>query len=143
MMEFDSGDVHALLGLGNSLLCETNFEGAIIQYRKAWHLGAKNVVSVLAAAYLGAKGDLGRMQDLIPELQKNRQVNLQLLTGYALLTKPPDTNLFLKTIDGMTDVELSNQGNATVTIIEGLNKFGQTNRAAIIKKMQLAHTSTN
>jgi pentatricopeptide repeat protein len=140
MMEFDSGDVHALLGLGNSLLCETNFEEAIIQYRKAWDLGAKNVAPVLAAAYLGARGDLGRMQDLIPELQKDRQVNLQLLAGYALLTKPPDTNLFLQTIDGMTDVELSTQGNTTATIIEGLIKSGETNRAAVIRNLQLSNS---
>jgi hypothetical protein len=79
------------------------------------------------------------MRDLIPELSKKRRQNLSEILSFAMRVNPPDKELFLNTINGMTDDELSSNEKIANLVIEGLKQFGETNRADRIKDMQKSH----
>ena len=140
MLGYNPSDTHAFMGLGNCYLSQTNYEEAIVQYRIAWGLGATNVVQVLAIAYLGSNKDLNRMRDLLPELAKKKSDNMPLILSFSMQAIPPDGQLFMNTIEGITDGELLSQSNLVKIVIQGLEQFGETNRAQSIKNIQLNST---
>jgi tetratricopeptide (TPR) repeat protein len=131
---FNPNDIHVFTGLGNCYLCQTNFEEAILQYRKAWDMGDSNVVHTLAAAYIGSTNNsVERMRDLIPCLMKNKLENLVFILGFALYVTPPDKELFMKAVEGVTDSELLKNESVTKLAISGFEQFGQKDRAAALK----------
>lgn len=134
-------DIHVFTGLGNCYLCQTNFEEAILQYRKAWDMGDSNVVQTLAAAYIGSTNhSVERMRDLIPCLMNNKRENLVFILGFASNVTPPDRELFMKAVEGLTDSELLENASVTKLSIAGFEQFGQKDRAEALRaKWQKQH----
>ena len=125
-------DIHVLKGLGNCYLFETNFEGAISQYRKAWNLGDSNSIWTLSVAYLGST-NVERMRDLIPFLMENKQKNLATVLAFTSSVKPFDKEVFTKAVEGVTDDELLKNAQIAKIAISGFEQIGQTNRADTLK----------
>ena len=97
-------------------------------------MGDSNVVNTLAAAYLGSTNkSLERMRDLIPCLMNNKREYLVYVLGFASNVTPPDRELFMKAVQGVTDSELLENESVTKLAIAGFEQFGQKNRAEILR----------
>jgi hypothetical protein len=55
------------------------------------------------------------------------------LISYSLKADPPDKEMFLKAIIGLTDEVILRREDATMFMIKGLEKFGFDARARLLK----------
>jgi tetratricopeptide (TPR) repeat protein len=125
----------ALRGLGIVLVFQERFPEAVQPLRKAWYYGDIDALSPLALTYL-AIGKIDEMRDLIPSLLKHKGESIDLvkwLISYSLKADPPDKEMFLKAIIGLTDEVILRREDATMFMIKGLEKFGFDARARLLK----------
>jgi tetratricopeptide (TPR) repeat protein len=116
------------LGLGNA-------GEAVSCLEKTWNDGADTSPLWLVMAYIGA-GHIEAGERFIPVLLKNKNKepkDVDALVLFALTTKPFDTNLFSKAIEGMTDEEMLRRNDADLGLfIRSLWKSGQEGRARAV-----------
>jgi len=124
-----SNDVFAVVGVAKCDLVFSNFDAAITEYRHAWALGARDILRPMAVAYLASTNDLRQMSDLIPLLLKDKSQYRDILLAYTVKVQPFDKNLFVETVDAISDEELLENKSVASLAIMGFDQLGQKDHA--------------
>ena len=134
-------DELALRGLGTIyVLLEDKFDEGAKLLRKAWSFGDTEALKILAGASLRT-ARYSELRDLIPSIDEQRSKDPELtdmLVYYSLRKQPPDKALFTKVVGEMDDAEIFQHKTVIDFVLEGLEKFGETNRAATLRA-KLSH----
>ena len=121
--------------LGVTQLALGNAREAVACFQKTWDDGAETSPVWLAMAHV-ADGHIYECKKFIPTLLKERlkqRASADVLVMYSLAAKPFDTNLFLKTIEGMTDEQILKRNDSDIGLyIRSLWTANQADRARAI-----------
>ena len=132
------GNSDAQVGLALTALCESNYPAAIMYCRKAYSSGNQRALSPLAISYLMTH-NLEGMADLVPELLKRREEDVQILNSlvaYALMKDPKERELFFKAIKGIPEEQILRRQDTTEAVAFGLRAFGEYSRAEHLLKLR-------
>ncbi len=122
-------------GLASVQFVEGKREQAIALYQKAWQLGDVKSLKMLASISLN-RGHLKQVKELLPSLLKHKEEDIEIrnaLMVYAQKVEPPDKDLFMKAIDGLSDEEIIKREDTQEWATKGLRAFGDEARAAAIE----------
>jgi len=125
----------AMRGLGQLYIDTRNYGRALELMEKAWSLGDLPVIVPLGYEYL-RRENLDKLKSLIPTLMVHKEGNLEvvnLIAAYSLSRNPPDKDLFMKAIDGVTDKDILSRRDTTDVVAQGLEVFGEKARAYELK----------
>ena len=105
-------------------------------FKKAWELGDVESLKAYAFVCLHLQ-NYDELGTLVPELLKHKMEDPEMIgpvMEYAAAQKPPDKELFLKAIEGVSDETVLRNADVTKSFIFGLRKFGEFERARILQE---------
>jgi tetratricopeptide (TPR) repeat protein len=131
-------NVIAMRGLGTCYFLTANYDAAIVQYKQGWDSGDDVSLLDLANMYIIASR-ISEIKSLVPDLltvrkrmadsgEKHEITNVLII--YSLKgASPPDKNVFLKALDGLSDNFILASKDTTALVVPGLKVFGYQDRA--------------
>jgi tetratricopeptide (TPR) repeat protein len=129
-------DTNSFFGLGMALFEQKPAE-AVIFLREAWKRGRTDALAPLGAAYVKSENFEG-IKYLVPDLLAHREDldNITTLIAYSIKIKPSSQEIFYKAIYGLTDGQLVRHDNITRLAVQGLQYFGDEQRAQRLLKLK-------
>lgn len=128
----------AMRRLGNCYLLMGNYDAATTQYKQGWSAGDDLSLLNLATVYI-MTSRISEIKSLVPDLltvrkrmtdSDNKHEITNALIIYSLKgASPPDKDVFLKAIDGLSDDFILASKDTTALVIPGLKIFGYQDRA--------------
>lgn len=139
LLAVQPSNTDAIRGLGNCYSLTKKIEAAVAQYKQGWALGDDLSLVALANQYCFFTPQYKELEPWIPDLFKvrTRATNSDIkheitndLLRYSLRTPlPVSREVFLETIDGLSDEFILEREDTAEIVIHGLEIFGFKDRA--------------
>ena len=133
----------AMRGLGACYTFTGNYDAAITQFKQGWSGGDDTSLLCLANVYI-MTSRISEIKSLVPDLltvrkrttdSDNKHEITNALILYSLKgALPPDKQVFLKAIDGLSDDFILASKDTAALAIPGLKIFGYQDRADELSK---------